>query len=242
MMESGQNLRNGETGALVYEQLRSAILSGELRAGDEIAQVDLAKRLGAGRTPLREALRILKEEGLVSSEPNRRVAIAEFSIEDLEELYVVRITLEATAVLDTVPTLSPEQIGRLEGLIATMTHFASQNDFERFQPPHREFHATLVSATGPRMTRLISQLSDHAERYRRAYMNWGSSRDVYDMASAEHRAILDAASQGQAELTVDRLIGHYMRTAQGVFAKLDPNYEPRRLLAHSGALISAKPS
>lgn len=225
--------RNGETGALVYEQLRQAILSGELRAGDEIAQVDLAKRLGAGRTPLREALRVLQEEGLVTSEPNRRVAIAEFSIEDIEELYVIRIALESVAVRETVPTLSPEQIGALEGSLATMTHFADRNDLDRFQPPHRQFHATLISAAGPRMTRLISQLSDHAERYRRAYMRWEPATDIHDMSTDEHRAILDAASQGEAELTVDRLVAHYVRTALAVIARLDANYQPERLLAHT---------
>jgi DNA-binding GntR family transcriptional regulator len=237
-MGVARSARDGQSGAFAYERLRAAILSGEIPPGHEIAQVDLATQLGVGRTPLREAIRVLQEEGLLVSEPNRRVSIAEFSIEDVEELYVMRIALESIAVLDTVPDLSPEQIGEMEGLLATMAHFASRHDFERTEPPHRKFHETLTSAGGARMTRLISQLSDHAERYRRAYLGANPAR--YELSTEEHRAILDAAADHQADVVVERLVAHYLRTAQSVIAKLGPDYEPRRLLAHGRALTEGK--
>jgi DNA-binding GntR family transcriptional regulator len=230
-----RSARDGQSGAFAYEQLRAAILSGKISPGHEIAQVDLATQLGVGRTPLREAIRVLQEEGLLVSEPNRRVSIAEFSIEDVEGLYVMRMALESIAVLDTVPLLTPEQIGEMEGMLATMAHFASRQDFERTEPPHRRFHEMLVSAGGARMTRLISQLSDHAERYRRAYLGVDPAR--YQLSTEEHRAILDAAADHQPDIAADRLVSHYLRTAQSVIAKLGPNYDPRRLLAHGHALI-----
>src|ERR1700745_1309753 len=110
-MEASKPARNGGTRAgqhvaLVHAPLRAAILRGELPAGQTTSQVSLARDLDVGRTPLREALRMLQREGLVVSEPNRRVRIAALSATDAEELYVMRIALEAVAVRITVPTLT----------------------------------------------------------------------------------------------------------------------------------------
>src|ERR671923_2666709 len=95
--------RDGQNVAAVHEQLRDAILRGEIPAGEATSQVTLARQLDVGRTPLREALRMLQREGLVISEPNRRVRVAELSSDDAEELYVMRIALEAGPNPETVP-------------------------------------------------------------------------------------------------------------------------------------------
>ena len=97
-------IRDGHNVANVHERLRRDILSGEIPAG-ETSQLALARELEVGRTPLREALRMLQHEGLVISEPNRRVRVAELSAADVEQLYSMRIALEAMAVQVTVPEL-----------------------------------------------------------------------------------------------------------------------------------------
>ena len=81
--------RDGQHVALVHDQLFGAILRGELPAGQVTSQVTLARDLDIGRTPLREALRLLQREGLVVSEPNRRVRIAALSATDAEELGII---------------------------------------------------------------------------------------------------------------------------------------------------------
>ena len=97
MPDNGQNTED------VYERIRTAILDGDLAPGAVMSQVALAEELGISRTPLREALRMLQGERLVEAEPNRRVRVAPMSPADLEELYVVRITLEAEALRLSVP-------------------------------------------------------------------------------------------------------------------------------------------
>jgi DNA-binding GntR family transcriptional regulator len=179
------------------------------------------------RTPLREALRMLQHEGLVLSEPNRRIRIADFSIADLEQLYAMRIALEVVAIRATVPVLAPEDLAELEGLMAQMDHYLRARDLERFVAPHAAFHARLVSGGGPRITALVAQLFDHGERYRRSYAaldpaGWSVRRE-------EHRAILDAAAAGEPELAATRLVGHYMHTVNSVISDLDPNHEPTLL-------------
>src|SRR5213079_2359537 len=128
MVQLDENTRDGQHVAVVHERLRDAILRGEIEAGATTSQTALAKQLDAGRTPLREALRMLQREGLVVSEPNRRVRIAELSSDDAEELYVMRIALEAVAVRITVPRLLSADVAELEGLLAQMTHFFNVHD------------------------------------------------------------------------------------------------------------------
>lgn len=218
--------RDGQNVAIVHDRLREEILSGQIPAG-ETSQVALARDLGVGRTPLREALRMLQREGLVISEPNRRVRVAELSPTDAEELYVMRIALEAVAVRLTVPTLGSQGIAELEGLLAQMDHYMRAQDHSGLQAPHRAFHARLVAAGGERVTTTISQLFDHAERYRVAF--GGRTQELWDQRRAEHRGIVDAAIEGDADLTVKRLLEHYVGTSSVVFAGLDPDYEPDRL-------------
>src|SRR5262245_45319615 len=111
------------TVAQVHERLRSAILSGELAAGERMTQAALVSRFGCGRTPLREALRMLHREGLVTARPNAMIQVASLSAPDAEELYILRIAIESAAMHITVPRLSSADIGELEALMGKMEHF-----------------------------------------------------------------------------------------------------------------------
>ena len=116
--------RAGDNVVQVHEQLREAILSGDVRPGAKTSQAELARDLDVGRTPLREAVRMLQSEGLIVTEPNRRVVIASLSVEDAEELYVLRIALEVAAARITLPLLTETDFAELEGYMAQMTHLA----------------------------------------------------------------------------------------------------------------------
>lgn len=213
---------------VIHDRLRSAILRGEIEAGTRTSQPALAREYDAGRTPLREALRLLQREGLVVSEPNRRLRIAELSAADAEQLYIMRVTLEAAAIRLTVPRLTSRNIAELDGLFAQMDHYQKTNDRAGLREPHHAFHQLLVSGVGPRVDAELSQLFDHAERYRLAY---GAADPVtWDHRRAEHRGILDAVGDGDAELAATRLVGHYLQTAQLIFSGLDPTHTPDRLL------------
>jgi DNA-binding GntR family transcriptional regulator len=224
-----EGVRDGQNVQLVHDRLREAILRGEIAAGETTSQATLAKHLGLGvsRTPLREALRMLQREGLVLSEPNRRIRIADFSIVDVEQLYAMRIPLEAVAIRTTVPGLQPEDFAELEGLMAQMDHFMRSGDLARWDVPHAAFHAGFVSRAGPRVAELLAQWFDHGERYRHGYNiidpgGWPKRR-------AEHRGILDAAAAGDIDSTVQRVVEHYANTARRVIAGLDPDYQPTLL-------------
>jgi DNA-binding GntR family transcriptional regulator len=224
---SAAPVRDGQHVGFVHERLRAAILRGDIPAGATTSQASLAKELEAGRTPLREALRMLQREGLVISEPNRRVRIAELSSEDAEELYIMRISLEAVAIRITVPTLTSADFAALEGYMAQMDHYMRVDDRRGMRAPHHEFHRLLVAGAGPRVTDMIAQLFDHAERYR---LRYGATDDsLWGQRREEHRAIIDAAAAGDPDLAALRLSEHYARTAALIFAGLDPNHDLARL-------------
>ena len=106
-----------------------------------MSQVALAQDLGISRTPLREALRMLQSEGLVEGEPNGRVRVAPMSAPDLEQLYVMRVTLEAEALRLSVPRMTSEDLARLESHMAEMAHYAAEKDYRRWNLPHEQFTA-----------------------------------------------------------------------------------------------------
>ena len=167
MLESDEHSsgRHGESAPEVHARLRTAILRGDLAAGAKMSQMALAEQFDVGRTPLREALRMLQREGLVVSELNRRVAIAPLSSSEAEDLYIMRIALEVVALRLTAPTLTSLELGELEGLMAQMAHFY-RTDHAAVWVPHRAFHQLLVRGAGARGLATIGELFDHAERYR----------------------------------------------------------------------------
>lgn len=211
----------------VHERVRMAILQGDLAPGAEVSQVRLAHDLGVSRTPLREALRMLQREGLVESEPNRQVRIAGFSMPDLEDLYVLRLTLEAAAVRLSASRVTPEDVAALEGELARMAHFAELRDHQRWEVPHAAYHARLVAYAGARIRALLRQLADHSSRYRRLMRS--EIPRAWTDAGAEHRQILDAVKEGNAKLAASRVAAHLAHTATAVIEIVDPDYEPQML-------------
>lgn len=225
---------NGQSTEDVYERVRQAILEGELAPGAVMSQVALAEELGISRTPLREALRMLQSEGLVEGEPNRRVRVAPMTPRDLEELYVMRVTLEAEALRLSVPRMTTEDLAGMEGHIAEMAHYAAAHDYRRWVVPHSKFHRALTAHAGPRINFALGQMFDHAERYRRLHIGHGPSA----WATAQHRDILDACKSGDRDRSAALLASHLARTGLEVSELLDPAYDPVELktaLADAGS-------
>jgi DNA-binding GntR family transcriptional regulator len=220
-------IRDGQNVQLIHQQLRSSILQGRLSPGQITSQLELTRDLGVGRTPLREALRLLQREGLVVSEPNRRVRIADISTSDAEEIYTMRIALEASAIRVSLPALNSQDFAEIEGLMAQMDHYMRTKDIERMNGPHRSFHLRFVRAAGPRWVEQIAQLFDHAERYRMSYFKARPERG--QLRQAEHRAMLEAVLKREANLAVEQMALHYAHTALVVLRELDPGYVPDRL-------------
>jgi DNA-binding GntR family transcriptional regulator len=213
----------------VHELLRNQILHGQLPPGAVVSQAHLARDLGVSRSPIREACRWLEREGLVVSRHNHRVQVADFSLDDLEELYASRLVLEPLALTVRVSALTTSDLDEMATALEDMRHSAQQRDYDRFTVPHERFHSLLYSDTSGRLLRQISQLADHAGRYRRVYMTQTPS--AWDVVMAHDTKILQALSRGDASAAGAELARHLAATALSIMALMDPLHDPRLLRA-----------
>lgn len=209
-----------------YERIRSAILEGVLPPGTRLSQVKIADQLGLSRTPVREALRLIEKEGLITSERGRQIVISPTSLADLDELYALRIKLDTATVRSTASELKDTDIAEMQACIDAMTASSSPELFAEFDAAHRQFHMVPIRLAGPRHADYSAQLNEHAERYRRLYLVQPSS---YQRSHEEHQAILDACARRDGEQLASLLAEHYARIALTIIAEIDPAFEPHQL-------------
>ncbi len=198
----------------VLAELRRAIISGELRPGEQVLQDALAERFGVSRVPLREALKILEGEGQVIYRPHRGYFVAELDIDDLREVYRIRDLLESEAVRVAVPKITREQITALAEALEAVEHASAAGDLQMMTEANRRFHFGLIESAGmPRLSRLVRVLWDATDVYRSLYYSDGNHREaVHD----EHRAVLEAVRLGDAERAVTELRTHRDRAVSAL--------------------------
>ncbi len=207
----------------VYSSLRESILTGALRPGEFLSQVQLANELGVSRGPLREAVRMLQREGLVEAEVNRRGRVSSFSMEDLEQLYAMRIVNEALAIRINVPQFTTQDHDKLRSLLRRMDELVDK-DLRQWRELDREFHYALVGYAGDRMLRTLGELYDHADRYVWLYIK-GVPRAL-SIASEEHKRIAERCIVGDPAGAAAELARHLARTALSVLTHHAPEHDP----------------
>lgn len=202
---------------LAYRELRDAILTGRVSAGETMSQVQLAAEMSISRTPLREAVRRLEAEGLLSSESNRRVRVSELSLSDLDEVYGQRLLLEPLAVRVSVPRLSRAELDVVKDALVASNAALRMDDMDLFHEHHRVLHLGLVRQVGPRLFRTISDLWDHAERYRRVFLVGPVMDQRVERSICDHEELVEAAFARDAARCAAVLVRHLSTTALTVF-------------------------
>jgi len=159
------------------EELRRAIVAGELQPGQRIGQDELAGRLGVSVAPVREALRTLEQEGQVRYLPRRGYFVTELSIRDLEEIYELRALLEADVAVRALDQLDGDAIARIEAAADECARAAHAGDVTAELAANRRFHLEILAAPDrPHSLKLIRQLWDSTEAYRALYYNLPEER------------------------------------------------------------------
>ncbi len=217
----------------LHTAVRQWILDGTLEPGASLSQVELSQRLGVSRTPLREVLRMLQEEGLVIAETNLRVRVADFDPETLDADYACRILLESLALDLTVPGLTRADCETLATMLDTMGTAAAGSDVTSWFATHAEFHGILTRGASPALRKEIRTYADRSIRYIRVVQH--SEPDAWQApGDREHRTIVEAITAGDAAQARSVLAHHLARTALRALTDLAPQFEPvavRRALA-----------
>jgi len=217
------------TVAAVRERLRAAIFSAELQPGDQLSTVQLSQRFGVSRTPLREALRMLQEEGLVEAQSNRRARVAAFNADELELVYASRLLLSALAATMTVPKMSRGDVDELRRLHAAMREAAAAGDVEAWQRLDRDFHLAHAMYVPAALRRELEQLYARAALYRRMWVHDKPYR--LPSTDAEHEAIIEACTQGDSRAAVGHIARHLSKIAFSLLADTAPEREPATVRA-----------
>ncbi len=216
------------TAVEVYESLRESILSGDVKPGTILSQVEVARVFDVSRTPVREAMRMLQEGGLLVGEPNHRSRVVGFDPKDIEALYMKRVLLEALGVAITTRRMTPPLMARLEETIRGLESEESHRDFECWRTLHRRLHQLIVSESGSSMTEDLAGLELRSARYQSA--NKGAHLPGWwQRGEAEHRSLFDAIAKGDAALAGELAARHLARTALELLAALAPEYDTARL-------------
>ena len=219
----------------VHAYLRECILDGTLTPGTKLSQVSLARQLGVSRTPLREVLRMLQEEGLVEIEPNQRTRVAGLDPQELDDVYASRILLETLALSMTMAAFGPASRKEARRLLTAMRRAAKSGDFGAWFATHADFHRLFTAGAGDSMKRQLQTLADRTIRYIRIYQvsdprSWQAAGDV------EHTSILEALVAGDEPGALVGMAHHLARTALRVLADCAPGYTPTAV-PHAVTLI-----
>jgi DNA-binding GntR family transcriptional regulator len=201
------------TSSLVADGIRLAILRGQLVPGQILKQEELAKQFGLSRAPVREALRQLEAEGLVVSYPHRGTAVSKLSPEDIEEVFLIRITLETTLLRLAVPKMTDLDFRKADAVIAQ-----TDNDPNTAHSAELNwaFHESLYIPAGlPRLLSIVRTLNNHALRY---HMVFFVALDFKRKSQDGHREILEACRKQDKEAAVAALHLHLTESSKSIVA------------------------
>lgn len=201
---------------LIVEALRKAILRGEYKAGQNLRQEELADRFGVSRIPVREAMRQLEAEGLITIYPNRGAIVTELSALEAQELYEIRLALETTALRLAIPKITPEELRRAEEILTRTDRETETNNLGEL---NWEFHAALYLPAGrPRLFGMIHNLHLSVDRYMRFEY---TALDYLGKSQIEHRSLLAACGEKETEKAVALLTEHIEAAGKLLVAYLE---------------------
>lgn len=174
----------------VVETLRSAIISGVYEPGQRLIEASLSKELGTSRGPVREALRQLEHEGLVTSFPYRGAEVLGVSDEEVQEVLIpIRLTLERFTFANALPLLTDDDFAELGKQVWLMEEAARTNDLRKNVEADLRFHEVVIVRSGN--THAAQVWRSIWPRIRGYFFRYGRSRDLKTMAD-EHRELLVA--------------------------------------------------
>lgn len=195
----------------VYQQIRTAILSGEYAAGVRLRQENLAKRFNTSQMPVREALRMLKAEGLVNSRSHRGAAVMDVPLRQNIDIASVRTHLETLAICEGASLHSAQSICKLEEFANRMEHTTDGRSYSEF---NLQLHLTFIATSPNEMLKdLIVSLWERAWRnHSRCLFVLRPER--MKLASAEHRKVIKAIKAGSAARVLAAITEHRNNTLE----------------------------
>lgn len=198
---------------IVRDGLREAILLGEFETGHQLRQDEVAERFGTSRIPVREALRQLESEGLVTFHPNRGAVVKGLSLDDVLEMLDIRIALECRALKLSIPNMADEDLDAAAQIL---------DDYDKAMEPARwgemnwRFHSTLYAPCNrTRLLEMIEANYGHVNRFTRTQVSLATGKAK---PQAEHHEMLGYCRAGKVDEAVALLERHIEQTQKSLRA------------------------
>ncbi len=199
---------------VVFQTLRAAILKGDLKPGERLMELQLAAKLGVSRTPIREAIRMLEQEGLAITIPRKGAEVARMTEKDVDDVLQIRCALEELAVRLSCVYITQADIEKLAAARDEFRERTGTDDITAIAKADEDFHNVLYYASkNPKLQNLLSTLREQMYRYRVEYLKDSS---VYPQLIIEHDELYDAICSGNAEAAADITRRHLQNQTEGV--------------------------
>lgn len=194
----------------VFAQIEEAILNGNLKSGELVTENKLCEMLSVSRTPVREALNRLRQEGLIE-ESGKGAVVVGITEKDLDDIYEVRLRVEGLCTALCADSITEDQLAELEETVALQEFYTSRGQADSIKNLDSRFHEQIYSYCGSKiLASLLSDLHRKVQRFRRASVENPTRANA---AVGEHREILDALRAHDRALA-ERLAVDHIRNAR----------------------------
>ena len=206
---------------IVYEELKMQILTGKITPGTRMMEVELAESMGVSRTPIREAIKKLEQEGLVTIEPRKGAYASQISVKDMVDILEVRQDMEGLAAQMAAYRMTPSQMEELEVIAIAYNKAVEEGNMADMIRYDTQFHNLIVeSCNNAILTMMINQLQELLLRFR--YVYYDNIQRAEKMPS-EHFMIMEDikggrsdAARAAAEMHIERIKDMVMNVNDGI--------------------------
>lgn len=199
---------------VVFHTLRRAILKGELKPGERLMELALAERLGVSRTPIREAMRKLEQEGLVVMSPRRGAQVANITEKDLNDVLEVRMALESMAMEKACGRMTEEELASLRKAAVDFERMTAEGDLVKMAEADMAFHEIIYQASdNRRLIQVLNNLREQIYRYRVEYLKEEETRNLL---VREHEEITKALRERNARRAQALSFQHLENQRRGI--------------------------
>ena len=207
----------------LHAHLRRLIIDSILPPGAVLKQAELARAFNISRTPMREAFRMLQEEGLIEADLNQRARVKGLDAKELDQLYAARIALESLGCRMSTGTLTADESRRARECLQSMEQAQKAQDMTAWMESHRRFHSLCMARVTEPLRRTIDSFAERSERYLRLFQLWHPQS--FEAGQQEHERILAAVEGEDAAVAGSLMAKHLSRTALTVMQDVSTETE-----------------
>lgn len=199
---------------VVFHTLREAILKGELKPGERLMELQLASKLGVSRTPIREAIRMLEQEGLAVTVPRKGAEVARMTEKDMEDVLLIREALDELAAALACEEMTKEELEELKNTSMEFEAYTKTGEVKCIAEADVKFHDIIYTATrNPKLISILNNLREQLYRYRVEYLK---DEKNYPILIREHNEIIMGIAAKEKEKVKAAMHNHVNNQAAAV--------------------------